>query len=100
MANSNLIQVTPEEMVQAAKNVNDNIVGWQSGVSDIYKLTEELDAMWDGMANDSFNNRIAEDRPQYNRLGEMMIEYSQAIKTAANNYIQGDQQVKEIVSRK
>lgn len=100
MANSNLIRVTPEEMTQASNKVTQNIEQWNAGVDSIYKLTEELDAMWDGLANDAFNQRIGEDRPQYARLGAMMEEYSRAINIAASNYLQGEQQVSELVRRK
>lgn len=97
---ANLIQVTPEEMVRKAQNLDQKITEWGQTVQSIYNLVEELDAMWDGLANSAFNVNFKEDLPHYNQLGEMMSEYSNAIKEAAKRYVDGEQQVAEIIKRR
>ena len=57
-------------------------------------------AMWDGTANDSFNQNFQGDLQKFNALTSLMQEYVVAIKTAANNYISGEEEVKSIVTRK
>ena len=63
-------------------------------------LQQEMDAMWDGTANDSFNQNFQGDLQKFNALTNLMQEYVVAIKTAANNYISGEEEVKSIVTRK
>lgn len=92
--------VTPETMATIAGDIDNKIVEWNEAVQKIYKLKEEMDAMWDGTANDTFNNMFAEDAPKFNNLAELMQEYASAIRTAANKYIQGEEEVKNIVSKR
>ena len=83
------INVKPEEMNTVASNIENKISEWQ-----------EMDAMWDGTANDSFNQNFQGDLQKFNALTNLMQEYVVAIKTAANNYISGEEEVKSIVTRK
>ena len=92
--------VTPQTMNTIANDIENKINDWTDAVQKIYKLKDEMDAMWDGTANDTFNNMFAEDAPKVNNLAKLMQEYSTAIKTAANKYIQGEEEVKGIVSKR
>ena len=83
--------VTPQTMNTIANDIENKINDWTDAVQKIYKLKDEMDAMWDGTANDTFNNMFAEDAPKFNNLAKLMQEYSTAIKTAANKYIQGEE---------
>ncbi len=94
------IQVTPELMRSTAKNVDSKIVEWNAAVSKIYNLANQMDAMWDGLGNDSFNIVLNNDRPKFDSLNIVMSDYSKAIVTAANLYDSGEQEVKNIVTRK
>ncbi|MCI8441761.1 MAG: WXG100 family type VII secretion target [Provencibacterium sp.] len=94
------IRVTPEMMVNVSQSVDSKIDEWQRSVNKIYSLVQEMDTMWDGMANDTLNNTFQENIPKYNALTQMMTEYSTAIKQAANTYVNGEEEVKNIVSRK
>ena len=57
----------------------------------------ELDAMWDGDANDTFNAMIEEDKPKFTRLEEMMNLYKDAITKAAGKYEEAEGEVSQIV---
>lgn len=92
------ITVTPAEMNQIASNIEEKISDWNQAVTKIYSLKDEMDAMWDGTANDTFNNMFAEDATKYNTLSSIMSDYAAAIRTAANKYIEAEQEVKTIVS--
>lgn len=92
--------VTPQTMNTIANDIENKINDWTDAVQKIYKLKDEMDAMWDGTANDTFNNMFAEDAPKFNNLAKLMQEYSTAIKNAANKYIQGEEEVKGIVSKR
>lgn len=94
------INVKPEEMNTVASNIENKISEWQAAVQKLYTLQQEMDAMWDGTANDSFNQNFQGDLQKFNALTNLMQEYVVAIKTAANNYISGEGEVKSIVTRK
>ena len=94
------LMVTPEQMNLIATNIEEKIQEWQDAVQKIYQLAEEMDAMWDGTANDSFNTLFSEDSVKFNNLTTLMQEYATAIRTAANNYIEGEEEVKGIVTRR
>ena len=92
--------VTPETMVTLANGVDDKIGDWNTAVQTIYRLAAEMDGMWDGDANDAFNARFDENRPKFERLSNVMAEYTNAIKQAAQNYMNGEQEAKTIVERR
>lgn len=94
------IQVTPELMRNTSKQVDNKIVEWNAAVSKIYQLANEMDAMWDGLGNDSFNVAFQQERPKFDQLNVLMTDYSKAIVTAATLYEQGENEVKQIVTRK
>lgn len=93
------IKITPEMMLQQSKEIAAKIDEWRSAVSKIYQLKDEMDAMWDGDANDSFNASFNSDRTKYEALGQMMTEYATAIQQAASKYVEGESEVKNIVNR-
>lgn len=94
------ILVTPEQMNVVAGNIEEKIQEWQQAVQKIYQLCEEMDVMWDGEANDAFNARFREDEQKFNNLTVLMQEYSSAVRTAASNYMAGEEEVKGIVTRR
>jgi len=67
-------------------------------VNQLWSLTEELNGMWEGDANISFNEMVDADRPRFDRLAGMMETYRQAIEKAAAQYEDGEAEVKGIVS--
>ncbi len=93
------ILVTPDQMITLANGVEDKISEWNQAVSKIYQLKADMDAMWDGTANDAFNARFEEDRPKFDQLASIMAEYATAIKTAAQNYMNTESEVTSIVQR-
>lgn len=94
------LTVSPEQMNQIAADIDAKIQDWQAAVQKLYTLHQEMDAMWDGTANDSFNNMFNDDLQKFNRLTSFMQEYATAIRTVANNYITGEEEVSAIVTRK
>lgn len=69
------IELSTEMMRQAANDFAGKIGDWSSMKDEIWALLGELDAMWDGEANEAFNALIAEDEPKFTRLLEMMETY-------------------------
>ncbi len=91
--------VTPDTMITLAGGVEEKIGEWDQAVSKIYQLAAEMDAMWDGTANDTFNARFNDDRTKFQQLSNVMQQYAAAIKAAAQNYMNTESEVNTIVQR-
>ena len=89
------IRVNTDNMRSTATVFQEKINDWNSLVQQLWSLMEELDAMWDGDANEAFNALGTEDKP---KLAQMMETYKTAIDTAASKYDSGEAEVKNIVS--
>lgn len=94
------MEITPGMMNQVAADIKVKISEWRNAVKQIYQLQAELDAMWEGAAIEEFKKMFLEDQPKYERLAAMMDEYQEALITMANNYVQGDNEAKAIISRR
>jgi WXG100 family type VII secretion target len=92
------IRVNTDNMRSTATVFQEKINDWNSLVQQLWSLMEELDAMWDGDANEAFNALVTEDKPKFERLAQMMETYKTAIDTAASKYDSGEAEVKNIVS--
>lgn len=90
-------KVDPEVMTEQATTL-DNLTGqWFDSVRDITNLKQELDAMWDGLANDQFNTRWEEDLNKYNSLLVVLESYRRAIQEAVTKYETYEQEIANIV---
>ena len=92
-------KATPQTMITLATQVEDKISDWNQAVTKIYSLASEMDAMWDGTANDAFNTRFDQDRTKFEKLATVMSEYATTIKTVAQNYMTTEEEVASIVRR-
>ena len=92
------IRVNTDNMRSTATVFQEKINDWNSLVQQLWSLMEELDAMWDGDANEAFNALVTEDKPKFERLAQMRETYKTAIDTAASKYDSGEAEVKNIVS--
>ena len=92
------IRVNTDNMRSTATVFQEKINDWNSLVQQLWSLMEELDAMWDGDANEAFNALVTEDKPKFERLAQMMETYKTDIDTAASKYDSGEAEVKNIVS--
>lgn len=91
-------EVTPEMMVSISKEIDQKIEEWNTAVNTIYTLHKELDAMWEGEANNKLNLKMQEDMPKYQALASLMTEYSGAIAAAAAQYASADTEAANIIN--
>ena len=75
------IKVNTENMRTTANAFQDKIDEWKGLVNQLWSLTEELNGMWEGDANISFNEMVDADRPRFDRLAGMMETYPHNMKT-------------------
>ena len=90
-------QVNPEMMNEQASALDKLIGSWSESVNEITRLKDELDGMWDGLANSSFNARWTEDLNKYNQLTVTLDNYRRAIIEAAGKYADYEQEIHNIV---
>lgn len=86
------IEITPEMMNSIGKDLGQKIEEWNTAVKTIYTLHTELDAQFEGEANNRLNARMAEDQPKYNALSELMTAYTNEILKASADYVAADQE--------
>jgi len=92
------IKVTPQQMRTVASNITNGANEWDASVKKIIGYVHELDAMWDGLGNDTFNAIWKSDEGSFTKLSLLMREYAQTVNKAADNYDTGEQEVRAIVS--
>ena len=94
------MEITPSMMISIANDIKGKMEEWDGCVTQIYQLHTEMNAMWDGAANDAFNTLFEEDRQKFLKLSAMMVEYQNALITIANDYTTMENEAKAIVSKR
>lgn len=92
-------EMRPSDMEQVARDIASKIQEWQASVNKLYQLHAEMDAMWEGDANEAFNKQFAEDKPKYNNLGNLMEEYKNEIIKAANIMDNADREAATMIAK-
>lgn len=83
-----------EAMNSVATNLESLIEEWKTSVNDLYSIYTELDDMWDGDANDTFNDKfLNDDKSKYDILADTLVEYLEALKNAVKQYTEAENQV-------
>lgn len=90
-------KVDPAAMAEQAANLDNYAGQWADSVREITALKQELDAMWDGLANDQFNTRWENDLNKYNNLQVVLESYRRAILEAVSKYEEYEQEIANIV---
>lgn len=90
-------KVNPEEMNNQAGTLDNLIGNWSDSVNEITSLKQELDAMWDGLANDTFNARWEQDLHKYNSLQVTLDNYRRTILKAVAQYEAYETEIAAIV---
>lgn len=93
------MNVTPQMMTSIGGEIGKKLEEWEAATKKIYDLNTEMNAMWEGAANDAFNQAFAEDQKKFTTLANMMTEYQNAVVTVANSYLAGEENAKTLASR-
>ena len=84
------MEITPEMMNSIARDLGKKVEDWNTAVKTIYSLHTELDAEFDGEANNRLNAKMAADQSKYNALSETMSLYVNEIIKASGEYVDAD----------
>lgn len=94
------MEITPEMMISTAEDIKKDLEDWETQVAKIYSLYSELAAMWEGPAKEQFKKLYEEDQQKFSKLSVVMKDYQAAIIKMAEDYTDGENQVKNIMARR
>lgn len=83
-------EVMTAKLTEVAKTVNELIQKYNKSVVRVYEIGGELDAMWDGEANQKFNSQFANDREKFNAMANLLARYTETLNQAATIYAKAE----------
>lgn len=87
-----------DAMRSSAAALEELILEWKSQSDKLFEIHEEIDAMWDGNANDAFNSKfLDQDKPKYERLYNELNSYYESLMTAIKNYEEAESRIADIM---
>ncbi|MCM1172153.1 MAG: WXG100 family type VII secretion target [Clostridium sp.] len=91
--------IRPEEMISVAQKITDLMERWTDDTTNITQAIKAMGEMWQGAANDEFNNSYANDLKKMEQLVSVMQEYRNAIITIANATIDKENEIAGIAKK-
>ena len=89
-----------QEMRKTANVVEQLASDYTRQVDALYAAGEELDSMWDGDANDSFNAQMGQDKPRFDALNAVIGRYVQALRDNAEAYDKAEAESQQTLQTK
>lgn len=93
----NFIEVDTVQLNQDKNTAHDMIISVQADLERIYQQVVELDAMWDGVANEAFIKVFASDRQLFDMIcgeGKALVN---SINSARIEYEKCEVQVNDVI---
>ena len=81
-----LNRINTQEMRAVANSVEQLASDYTRKVTDLYSAGQELDKMWDGDANATFNAQLGQDQPRFELLNKVISQYVQVLRENAEAY--------------
>ena len=81
-----LNRVNTQEMRSIANAAEQLASDYVRQVSALYAAGQELDNMWDGDANSTFNAQLGQDQPRFEALNNVVGQYVQVLRDNAEVY--------------
>lgn len=78
--------VTANELVNAANNLSEDNNQFRARVNDLITCANELASMWQGEANNQFNNAFNTDQERWTEFATLIDQYVEALGTVAQTY--------------
>ena len=94
----NYIQADTNYLNVTINDMNTDFRGLTGLVDGIYQDMKELDAMWDGPANDAFNVQFENDRQDFLELCKEIQKYIEKVDLAKKEYNNCESKVADIVN--
>lgn len=92
------IKVETSRLRQDKQNISSNLKNIRADMKNIYAEVKELDAMWDGNANESFNRQFQNDYSTICEILDEMDQFAEKMTYAYNKYEKCESEIKELVN--
>ena len=93
------IRVDTTQLQKDKNTVKANLKKVERIIKSIYDDVAELDAMWDGSANEAFKNQFQRDYVTINEILRDIEKYIEKMSYAKNKYENCENAVSEIISK-
>lgn len=84
---SEVIKVKPEELQNAAKKINELANGYQTQYKNLHAKINDMGKQWSDEGNRAFVTQVNEFSGAFDRMFELMAEYSTFLNKSAEAYI-------------
>jgi WXG100 family type VII secretion target len=91
-------EVLTGKMREVAQSVEDIVGRYNTSVEKTYQIGGEIDAMWEGDANQKFMNIMSDDREKFNAMTKMLTEYVNALRQDADIYEKAENDVLDVLN--
>lgn len=92
--------VSTSQLREGANNLSEKNQHFVSGIAELESLKASLDSMWDGTANDSFNNAFIKDIEQMRLFTTTINTYVTTLNEIAARYDKAEAQNTETAVRR
>jgi len=92
-----LIQITPDTLRAQARTVRNYKTQQEQNIQRIRNIVLSLNSSWKGAAQDAFVAKFQSMDQTYRRLSEVLEAYAKLMETAANDFQNTDQNMRNII---
>jgi WXG100 family type VII secretion target len=90
-------EATTGRMLEVAQKVEDIIGQYNSSVEKMYRIGDEVDAMWEGPSNQKFMAKLGNDRERFNALTKLLTAYVETLRQTVSTYIEAENRALEAI---
>jgi WXG100 family type VII secretion target len=92
-----LTRVTTAKLKAASGQIQDQVARYRAEVEGIYACGAELDAMWEGSANETFAAAMGQDRERFEAMAKLLTAYQQGLDASAATYEAAEQRALDAI---
>ena len=78
--------VTANELITTASYLSENNNEFRNRVNNLIECAAELASMWEGEANNQFNNAFNTDQERWTEFAQLIDQYVSALERVAQTY--------------
>ena len=93
-------KVNTQGMRTAANEIEQMASEYTQQVASLYSVGQELDAMWDGDASDTFKAQLGQDQPRFDALNSVVRQYVETLRSNADSYDRNEAEAVETLRAK
>ena len=91
-------RINTQEMRAVASSVEQLAGDYTRQVQALYTAGNELDKMWDGDANSTFNSQLGQDQSKFEAMSRVIAQYVQTLRSNAEEYDKSEAEAVQTLS--